>query len=436
MNTGLNTSGKSATAPDSGRACRGSRLIRFTLIHPLLILIGLSSTVAAQTARFEGRLRSELYSWSEQNHDHIRPYLSLSSRYLIYQGAAQQLVSFNSYLRWTSDFSDKLPSDPRTSIYDAYLHFRNYPNKFDIKLGRQFVYTPLGAGSIDGARLTYQLSNKWEIDIFGGSSVSRIESDKVRTLSDFAMFGSRLQWRYSPKVTFGMHWMLKRAYGGVDYHRLGLDGRYRSGDMSFYGRATLDHQDLRPGELLGRGTYRHGKNYLSLELQYRQPHVRANSLFSLFKSETYQRMRIEARHRVWRDFEIVARGSLGLFSNKDSWRGSFGFRSRLFDLGYYYQSGFAGDNYGVTGYCFLPEYNGWRAYGNLSLNRYRVQEEQTERSDAHSAALGLQRDIGHRFIVLGECQYLSNAVTESDVRFLLRITKSFGIGRVNSGGGE
>jgi hypothetical protein len=68
-----------------------------------------------------------------------------------------------------------------------------------------------------------------------------------------------------------------------------------------------------------------------------------------------------------------------------------------------------------------------------NLYRYRVQLEQTDRSDAYSTALGLRWRPGWGLAIHAEGQYLRNAVIENDGRFFLRIIKDFSMSSNNGG---
>ena len=106
----------------------------------------------ANAYELNGRITGDLYSWQGPEQDHIRPYIRFWGDMLVWRSPEGRSVRLHTSLRWTTDFADKLTSDPSLFVYDAYAHFRGVPSNTDWYLGRQFVYSGVGSALLDGGR--------------------------------------------------------------------------------------------------------------------------------------------------------------------------------------------------------------------------------------------------------------------------------------------
>ena len=397
------------------------RIIVFTC--GIVLTVMLFSQVGA--AGLKGRLSSELYVYEDGDKDHVRLYESIRLNFNTSDSPTGPRLSFHSHLRWMTDLADKFDTNPQTFVYASYARLTGLPRGSDIYLGRQFVYSSVGSTLLDGLRIRYRFLRDFEMDLFGGSAVSSAEPDKIQSLSDYAAAGGRLIYKLNSSSRLGLHWMMRRSGGSVSYNRLGLDGKYRSGIWSMYGRFAYNAASLRMGEILIRGTYSPGKYYFSGEFDWREPSVPANSLFSLIDFNRYRQARFEFHRPVYRHIRIVARGNINFYSDENSWSGSLGVTGGTWSLVWRHQSGYGGDNNGVTGFVNIRLTPSMELYANANFNRYRVQDLQEELSDAYVTTGGIQKRFGKEFNVRLEGQYLRNAIKSNDSRFFLRLSKGF-----------
>ena len=226
--------------------------------------------------------------------------------------------------------------------------------------------------------------------------------------------------------------MLKRRGGGNSFHRVGFDATRLFDSSDLFARAAYNIEDRRMAEVLARAIYRPGMWYFSGEYFWREPLVASNSIFTLINFSHYQIGRIEARRRVWRQFSVLTTVQTTVSDGEDTWRARLGFITPSYSLSWIHQTGYAGDNDGLSGYLNQPLSGRLDAFVTANLFRYRVQLEQTDRSDAYATTVGLRWRAGRGFAIRAESQYLRNAVMQDDWRFLVRISKNFSI---NSGGG-
>ena len=128
---------------------------------------------------------------------------------------------------------------------------------------------------------------------------------------------------------------------------------------------------------------------------------------------------------MWRRTSVLAHVQADLTGEDKSWWTGVGFSTPHYSLTWVHKTGYGGDNDGVSGYVNQRLRDNLDCYATANIYRYRVQEEQVERSDAYASTVGLRWRAGWGITVTAEGQYLRNAVLEDDGRFLLRVAKDF-----------
>ncbi len=392
-----------------------------------VLIVLLVSPVPINSYELTGRVSSDLYAYQGSNDNHIRPYFRFWGNMLAWHAEDVRALRFQTSLRWTSDFADKLSSDPELFIYDAYAHLSGLPAWTDLYVGRQFVYTGVGSALMDGGRIHFRRAKNLSLNMFGGSSVSSEEPDKVRSLDDALVLGGHFLARPDRATRLGLSWMLRRRDGDESFHRVGIDIDRLFGPAEIYGRVSYNAVDLRLAEILARTIYRPGAWYVSAEYCWREPFVASNSIFTLIDFKRYQIGRVETRRRVWRQLSVLAQVQTDLSGDEDTWRTGIGFSASVVSLSWIHQTGYGGDNDGVSGFFNLMLNDRLDCYASSNLFRYHIQREQVERSDAYASTAGLRWRPGKGFTIVTEAQYLRNAVLKDEGRFLLRISKDFSV---------
>jgi hypothetical protein len=393
----------------------------------LLLLIGITLFFVSQAFAVElnGRLNSDLYTYEQNEQSHVRPYLGVRADLIGWRGPDNKSFSLHTYFRWRTDLSDKLATDPKMFVYHSYFRFAGIIKKTDLYLGRQFVYCSVGSALLDGVRIRLKPSAKLQLVLFGGSTVSSQDPEKLRSFSDFGSLGGRLAIRPRSSFGLGLNWMLRKRDGQVSYNRLGLDGEKTSGQFQLYARTSYNISSRRLAEILTRISYPHSGWYFSGEFDWHEPSVPENSLFSLIDFQYYREIRLDVQRTVLPNLTAVSQMEISLLEGEDSWRTTLGVRTSFYGISLHHKGGYGGDNDGVSGFMNLRLNRQWEVFASANLYRYRVQEEQEERSDSYASSLGLIRRFGRGVTVRGEVQYLRNAVQKDDLRFLIRLAKDF-----------
>lgn len=386
-------------------------------------------SVGAAAAEFNGSLTSEVYAWTTEHQQHVRPYESLRGNLVSWRGDNGRRVSFHTYLRWTTDLADARPDDPQLFVYDAYLKYDRLFKATNLYLGRQYVYSGAGSALIDGVRIRHGANQRVRLDLFAGSIVNRLKPDEVRPFKNHSAIGGRLAFSIRPTTRTSLSWMFRESDGSTSYRRISADLRQQVDILYLYARIGFNPENKESAEILARVSGRTGEWYFSGEYLKREPSVSASSVFSLIGADQYEEIRVEVSRTILGDLAIVALYQVDLFTEENTRRGSIGIRNGLFSLAWDHQDGYGGDNNGASGWMNLALNNRVSLFGQVSLNRYRVQPEQTDRSDAYATSLGLSKRFDGGYQVSGRWQYLRNAVQSSDNRLHVRVIKSFSSGR-------
>ncbi len=382
----------------------------------------------ANTVELNGRFRSELYIFSENNRDHLRPYESIRADLTAWRGENRSRLSFVTDLRWASNLKNKLQNDPETYIYHLYAKLDNMPTRSTFYLGRQFVYNGLSSAQFDGLRALYKLNRLLQFDFFGGSEVNRLDPESVQSISNFGVWGGRISILPRRKTRVGFSWMLRRNNGSVSQNLMGIDARNSFRKGSLFARLIYNAETSSLAAITTRATYSPARWYLSAEISRREPSLSSNSVFSLIDFDRLTQVRVGIRRDLTSRISLTSYMTTSIFSGEDANRINLGVRVGAYQVSWFYQEGRSGDRSGVRGSAAKRLNPRWNIFAAASISRYRVQTEQADRSDAHTASLGLTGRILGDLLVRAEGQLLRNPVSKSDYRLLLSVTRNFSMG--------
>jgi hypothetical protein len=390
----------------------------------------------ANSFEMNGRVSADFYAYQGSTEEHARPYLRFWGNAIAWRSSGGRFVRLHTSLRWTDDFVDPLPWDPELFVFDAYVQFQGLIPRTGLYAGRQFVYTGVGSALMDGGRIRIRPFKYLDLDAFGGSRVSSEDPETIQSISDHLVVGARLGAYRGRSTRAGLSWMLMRRGSQPSFHRVGLDADKAIGRADVYGRVAYNVVDHRLAEVNLRAAYKPAAWYLSGEYHRREPSVAYNSIFTLIDFFQYEIVRAEVRRRVWRQLSLAANVHADVADQDDlPWRIGVGIHAPAYSLMWIHQTGYAGENDGVSGYFTQALNTKWSVFATANLFRYRVQLEQMERSDSYATTAGLRWRPGWGLTIHAEGQYLKNAVYKDDTRFLFRIAKDFSV-RPKRGEGE
>ncbi len=387
----------------------------------------ISSAHISQAVEFKGSFSSELFIFSQGAQSHLRPYESIRGSLSLYHGVGTRQLSFVTYTRWTTDLRDKQVSDPQFYFYDSYFKAADFVPNTRLYVGRQFVYSSVGSAQLDGIRLQVDPHRKIQIDLYGGSTVNRLDPERIRSLTDFGAIGGRVALTPRRHTLVGFNWQYRKYDGSVSYHRLGLDLRQSVRSWQLYTRIAYDMVGLQVADIMTRLAYTKGDWYLSGEFDLREPSVPSNSVFSIIDFNRYRQVRIDAQRMIIQGLFLTGEANVTFTDDDYSFGTRLGLRTAAYSVSWIHQDGYGGDNDGFSGYLNYRPTDRWTVFARAYLSKYRVQDEQIDRSEAYSTGLGLSRRFPHAWLVSAEWQYLRNAVRSNDNRLYFRLTKDLSL---------
>lgn len=395
------------------------------LIILLLSFVATQDEVAA--IKFDGYSSTEFYIQTDSMFSHVRAYQNLYSDITFKQA---KRVTFHSNIRYVTDFKDKLSSDPQLFIRSAYFDLKNKSNKFNLSIGRQFVYSGSGSALIDGGQITLSDVSDFKISFFGGAEVDRLDPETIQKFKDFAVLGSRISRNVTNQFRIGLNWFFKNDQSQTAQHKIGYDIDYHKSQFNLFNRINMNVLHRRLAEIRTRVAYTISDWRLRAEYLYREPSVSYNSFFSLVKFYNVKRLMVSGTRKISNFFSISSSYYLGLFEQNNSNVFSIGVRIKQLNLNYNHKSGYGGDSNGLNGsyYFVLPKQ--LTALIRFNISSYQIQEQEIENHNNHALSLSLKKSFLKNWQVSTEWQYLKNVVNSSDNRFLLRVSKSFSVGKV------
>ncbi len=141
---------------------------------------------------------------------------------------------------------------------------------------------------------------------------------------------------------------------------------------------------------------------------------------------------------IWKSLSVGGQIYYSASDPTNTVRTTFGLASGLYSLGWSHQNGYGGDNNGFYGTLCSHLTKQIEAYVSSNLSMYRVDVEQPDWTNSYGTTLGLLWHSGTGYSVRAEGQWFkvdqkasafTLANTTSQVRFYLRASKDFSLGR-------
>jgi hypothetical protein len=394
----------------------------------------LSVTVSA--VELTGRVTSSVYGYERADQAYWRSYIGFNSAATVWRGSRDRLLGLHTNLRWTGDLATSEAGTPQTYVYDLYVKLSGYPAGSTIYVGRQFAYNTLGSSLIDGLRARVRLVKSVSLDCFGGVTVLHEAPEKIQSLSDYRVFGSRIEYVPLQRLRLGLNWLAQTSNGSTSRHRIGIDAWHETRRIELYSRVSYDILGRDMAGTLARITARPVKWYLSAEFDWRKPSVDGNTLFSLIEADAYKGIRAEITRTLWRDLRVLGQLHQELLTGQDAWRSVIGLRTTNFMAGWRHRGGHGGESDGFQGQANVNINRSLELYGSAFVSRYLIQPETLDKIDAYSSSAGLFWRPGRAMQIRVEGQYLRNAVEKSDFRLFVQVAKGFEVKTTKSEAGR
>ncbi|MCX8010007.1 MAG: hypothetical protein N3A61_02545 [Ignavibacteria bacterium] len=421
---------------------------KFNFILFILIII---SSNQAFSQRISGRLTSFLYTWSRYDSlggeatTHARHYESMQL------GIVKNNFSINTYLQYSNDYGSKMLDDPEFKFYNLYIDWKNIANLADVRIGRQFIYGGLGAGTIDGLNLKLYPIKNHSLQIYYGALIPPYKDlSFFKSIKDNYLYGARLNSSIVPNTQININWMKRNrkpedflatrpdsafnpikvpiSISSIPEHYLNFDVSYDFSNSSYaYGRIDYDFNF----EKVSRGEFNIRYNITkslgaNAGFTYREPRVLKNSIFSVFDISNSKEVEAGIDYKFTSD--LTAYGKFGLIQYKDdnSSRIGLGLNTKYGSISYLKNFGYAGELDALSLYLFYALFeNKLFVNGGASYSNYKLDKNQSESYTNLSSMIGLNYKP---FIYLSfdvQLQYITNRFYKNDVRSLIKINYMF-----------
>ncbi len=385
----------------------------------LSIMLMLLASAAFARVEFHGSVRNSIYAYeTDETHTRLYQYVRLN--------AISPCKKFTAHtsMRALSDLNETLDSQDRFKLYTLRLDAKGLLNtSLDFSIGRLFLHPGTTLGAVDGATVKYSFAKHCAVTAYGGIESHFKRSFNVYETTDSRVFGglftvqkyfkSRLQWLYVRKAN----------ESATFWHLSGFNF-----DTAIVPKTLLrvqSHYDIEQSRMhrllvSARNTW---TSRLMTTLEYKQqlPQVYANSYFTFFTPEAYQRIRFGAAYEFIPNYHFQLNYQYVLFDDDNANQIYATVGNHFADFGLVFENGYAGDQIGLMVDVFYEVMPNFIASVYVDYSQYRV-EKVYEYDNQLANAARLSYRIGRHVTIDAEYQWLQNRFQSSDSRFLNHIS--------------
>ncbi|MBT4609016.1 MAG: hypothetical protein HOC05_03170 [Gemmatimonadetes bacterium] len=407
----------------------------------MLLTVLFATLGTANATVIDGRLTTSALAYEASPTDsasvtHLRTYAALR---LKVTDLGDRRVSLTTYLRATTDLSERAGDDPALRPVSTYLRFKD--DHLDLRLGRQYLYAGVGYGQVDGVRADFRIA-RMRLTLHGGALVPVYGEVGLGSFSDAHLWGLRLSTdrfagvdvaiSYADRERDPLPYKSAGQYSGFvgqpeSVHRqlVGIDARRRFGVHNVHGRLDWDlvSEHLRRAEVGARVAV-HPRLSLSADWLRREPALFTSSILSVFAAEGFDEVTLRARYQVHDKLSVGAHVAAVTYDTDDSQRlgvsASFG---RHLTLGYSRSQGYAGGSDGLSGSLLYSLSDKLMLRGQLGIASYeRVADD---REDLLSGVAAATYRASRQLSIDAQLQAMRNPAYDADLRLLLRASWRF-----------
>ncbi len=394
-------------------------MVKFKHLFCILFLICCFSFPGFGQIKFSGQLHSSLNSWETSAQNQQTDF---------YQGLQLMItpekytnLSLSSYLRFARRGD---PVDWNNRAYNMFLKWNSNNRRYQIRGGRQFIYSGVINGTIDGLLISIKPINRLHIKMVGGLEATQERDFGIRKWSEGNVLGGYVSYRFLSQTKVEMSYFQKERSEKTVWQLGGfaLNGKFKE---NMYYQATLDY-NFKTSEIQGQryrlSYYKTNWNFMA-EYNSQKPRIHEDSYFKIFKIYAYDQVRTGVYYQL-KSYQL---GILYLFTAFESDNNNelqFTIGSDWGIAGFLFQNGFGGDNSGVYGEIRYP------ISPNITLRLFSsYYNYQRHTLDISENAIAFSGGIEYRpqkqFIVQAELQESKNSYFENDLRGLIRLIYSF-----------
>jgi hypothetical protein len=391
---------------------------RLIFLIPLLLLL-VSGFVNAQV-HFSGSTQSVAYVWEN---------LDANQQFDFYQyvgarvtPASYQDLYFKTYFRIGRNGD---PAEWNEKVHNAYLNWLSPCKKFEVRLGRQFLYAGVMNGTVDAFQLTARPVKNMNLRLVAGTEAPFERTLKMTGWDKGNVLGGYGSYRVSEMLNINASYYQKTRNDNLYWQLAGgaITGKLMN---QLYYQANFDY-NLKASDYQGmryRISYYLSKWFFSAEYNSQKPRIYEDSFFQIFEQKAYNQIRTGVTYQLG-DYELGLQYFNTMFEESESNNQvHFTVGSKYGYIGLLYQDGYGGKNTGVYG---AIRYEVLRDLELKVTSSYYKYERQTialsEDATAFSAGLGYK--LTKSWLIRAEAQERLNSYFENDLRGLFRIQYAF-----------
>jgi hypothetical protein len=415
-------------------------LKRKSTITSFLILVGLAFSANSQS--LNARFSTSFYSWES----HLSEAIS-NNHFRIYQTAratvgqlANGHMSLHLYGQFSKDVGATVDEDAALGLYSSYLQWKDSKGILKkARLGRQRVYGGVGYGTMDGVDADFNIGKQISIGGYVGllvpyrSKIELAEWDERHTfgarfrISD--VFRTKVLFSYmrrdrtpTPYVPDGQVSSELLEFNSKEQELAGIDLlRDFSSAVSGYGRLDYDLLQERIRRAQVELTLRPSPRLeLAAEFFHRSPLLAANSIFTVFDTETTQDIAMRANYALSGGWRLNGNVGLQQYSGDENIRFALGASCKYGHVGYNFRSGYGGYNNGLFGSLSYPLRPNLSLMASTGISRYSLLDEDGDRYTAFSSSAGFNFRPNNSLSLDLIGQNLRTRWLDSDVRVFAR----------------
>ncbi len=424
------------------------------LIAAFLILANPFGVRNARAQMVSGRFMTTFYSYQQYDTSNNAK-LSLRGFEAMQLNFGSGNYQLHTYLLATNDFMTQLPNDPLLRAANLYFEARNIAKIFDLKLGRQPVFSRVGVSSFDGLSAGAKLfDDKISLFAFGGALPPMNERIELNTdLKDNMLYGGEAYYSPFDNFRIGGAYVNKNfkppsyyAYrlsesfntpGAQDSILISPDAianRFVSGDLSYFtdnlsGYFRLDY-DLNLYDIDRTIVSFRYSPFASFSANvgyyHRTSNLPYNSIFSVFDHSGTDELDLGASYLFTQDISAFGSYDRIFYTGANSNQFTVGTNIYLFTLSFSHNDGFAGNLNGVNAQVIYPFMNQrFVLIASASATDYKVLQQLTSANRLYNGALGVTYRPLKLLAITLQGQYYQDPVFKNDLRGYLQVNYYF-----------
>lgn len=371
--------------------------------------------------KLNGYFQSSGYGWENINQNQQFDYYQ-AFRLRVSPSNYRNLY-LNTYLRaaYRGD-----PADWEEKFYNLYMNW-DITDNYKIRFGRQFIYSGVMNGTIDGALVKAQFARGTGFKVLIGTEAPFRRTFGVLDWDEGNALGGYLSQVFLQNHRLEVSYFQKSRRDAKYWQQMGASvNGYLTSQLNYYARFDYNLLSSVYQLMRYRLTYFAPKWSLSAEYSSQKPRIYEDSFFNIFKIRAYNQVRTAANYQ-WGQFQLGLQHLFTMYAEDETDHRVIGTVSNRYGtIGLIWQTGFGGQNvgpYGEVRYELLSNLTGriYVSYYNYERTVTNLNEE------ALAFAAGLRYRLQNMIHLMGEIQQTSNNLYDNDVRGLLRVTYLFDI---------